>query len=71
LRKPWRCQPSRSSPRVLQGSGSIAIDIPQLDPRAIESYEKAGVERSVFFLPPEGRDKVMPMLDRCAKMMTS
>ncbi|MBV8361755.1 MAG: LLM class F420-dependent oxidoreductase, partial [Deltaproteobacteria bacterium] len=38
-------------------------------PRAIESYEKAGVERSVFFLPPEGRDKVIPVLDRCAKMI--
>jgi probable F420-dependent oxidoreductase len=39
------------------------------EPRAIESYEKAGVERSVFFLPPEGRDKVLPVLDRCAKMI--
>jgi hypothetical protein len=27
------------------------------------------VERSVFFLPPEARDKVMPVLDRCAKMI--
>jgi probable F420-dependent oxidoreductase len=48
---------------------SITAFAAPLDRGAIESYEKAGVERSVFFLPPEGRDKVMPVLDRCAKMI--
>jgi probable F420-dependent oxidoreductase len=49
---------------------SITAFAAPLDPRAIESYEKAGVERSVFFLPPEAPDKVLPVLDRCAKMIS-
>jgi probable F420-dependent oxidoreductase len=35
----------------------------------IDQYESAGVERSVFFLPPEAADKVMPVLDRYAKLI--
>src|SRR6266851_4460507 len=51
------------------GTISITAFAAPLEPRAIESYEKAGVERTVFFLPPEGREKVMPVLDRCARMI--
>jgi probable F420-dependent oxidoreductase len=36
----------------------------------IDQYEAAGVERSVFFLPPEGTDKVLPVLDRYAKLIS-
>jgi probable F420-dependent oxidoreductase len=39
------------------------------DARVIEQLEAAGVERSVFFLPPERVDKVMPVLDRYAKLI--
>lgn len=35
----------------------------------IDQYESAGVERSVFFLPPDAADKVMPVLDRYAKLI--
>jgi probable F420-dependent oxidoreductase len=48
---------------------SISAFAAPVEPRAIEQYEAAGVERSVFFLPPEGRDKIMPVLDRCAKLI--
>jgi probable F420-dependent oxidoreductase len=61
-----RCaEQARRDPKTI----SVTAFAAPLDPRAIESYEKAGVERSVFFLPPESRDKVMPVLDRCAKMI--
>jgi len=48
---------------------SITAFAAPLDRNAIESYENAGVERSVFFLPPEERDRVLPVLDRCGKLM--
>lgn len=39
------------------------------DRATIDSYEAVGVERVVFFLPPEGRDKVLPVLDQQAKLI--
>jgi probable F420-dependent oxidoreductase len=61
-----RCaEQARRDPKSI----SVTAFAAPLDPRAIESYEESGVERSVFFLPPESRDKVMPVLDRCAKMI--
>ncbi|HKV54090.1 MAG TPA: LLM class F420-dependent oxidoreductase [Candidatus Binataceae bacterium] len=48
---------------------SITAFAAPADPRAIEQFEAVGVERSVFFLPPEGADKVMPVLDRFAKLI--
>ena len=39
------------------------------DRAVIDQYESAGVERSVFFLPPEGADKVLPVLDQYAKLI--
>jgi probable F420-dependent oxidoreductase len=61
-----RCaEQARRDPKSI----SVTAFAAPLDPRAIESYQESGVERSVFFLPPESRDKVMPVLDRCAKMI--
>jgi probable F420-dependent oxidoreductase len=37
----------------------------------IDQYQAAAVERSVFFLPPEGADKVLPVLDRYAKLIST
>ena len=37
--------------------------------RVIDQYESAGIERAVFFLPPEGADKVLPLLDRYAQLI--
>jgi probable F420-dependent oxidoreductase len=37
--------------------------------KVIDQYEAAGVERSVFFLPPAGADTVMPVLDQYAKLI--
>jgi hypothetical protein len=40
------------------------------DRGVIDQYESVGVERSVFFLPPEASDKVTPVLDRYAKLIS-
>jgi len=39
------------------------------DRSVIDQYASAGVERAVFFLPAEGADKVMPVLDQYAKLI--
>jgi hypothetical protein len=36
---------------------------------ALQEYQELGVERTVFGLPPEGRDKVLPLLDQYATMI--
>jgi len=48
---------------------SITAFAAPTDRRTLDSYEAAGVERAVFFLPPEGRDKVMPVIDQQAKLI--
>jgi probable F420-dependent oxidoreductase len=35
----------------------------------LANLQKLGVERAVFVLPSEGRDKIMPMLDKYAKLV--
>jgi len=39
------------------------------DRRVLDQYAAAGVERAVFFLPPEASDKVLPVLDQHAKLI--
>jgi probable F420-dependent oxidoreductase len=39
------------------------------DRQVLDQFEAAGVERSVFFLPPAGADKVMPVLDQYARLI--
>ncbi|HEY2387095.1 MAG TPA: LLM class F420-dependent oxidoreductase [Candidatus Binatia bacterium] len=36
------------------------------DPDTLKQYADAGVERALFWVPPAGRDKVLPMLDKYA-----
>jgi len=35
---------------------------------ALREYQKAGVERAIFPLPSAGRDEILPLLDRSAKL---
>jgi len=39
------------------------------DPELIKRYQDAGVARLVFNLPPAQADEVLPVLDRCARLM--
>ena len=41
------------------------------DPDLIKRYREAGVARLVFNLPPAQADEVLPLLDRCARLMQS
>ena len=38
-------------------------------PETLDAYEEAGVERVTFWLSPEGRDKVLPALDKYAAIV--
>jgi probable F420-dependent oxidoreductase len=53
------------------GRGPIPITIfgAQGDPGELEEYERLGVSRVVFRLPPKSRDEVLPALDRYAAIM--
>ncbi len=35
----------------------------------LQQYQELGIERTVFGLPPEGKDKVLPLLDQYATMI--
>jgi probable F420-dependent oxidoreductase len=39
------------------------------DEATLDSYRKAGITRAIFRLPSEGRDTVLPLLDRYAKLI--
>lgn len=39
------------------------------DADAIRDYQKAGAHRGIFWVPPAGREKVLPLLDRFAAIM--
>jgi alkanesulfonate monooxygenase SsuD/methylene tetrahydromethanopterin reductase-like flavin-dependent oxidoreductase (luciferase family) len=36
------------------------------NPETLDEYAEAGVERAIFWVPPEGREKVLPILDKYA-----
>jgi alkanesulfonate monooxygenase SsuD/methylene tetrahydromethanopterin reductase-like flavin-dependent oxidoreductase (luciferase family) len=48
---------------------SISIFAANAERKALDELERVGVERAIFFLPPEGRDKVLPILDRYVQVM--
>ncbi|MPZ63383.1 MAG: TIGR03619 family F420-dependent LLM class oxidoreductase [Propionibacteriales bacterium] len=54
------------------GRGPIPISMfsARPDRSAVEQYAEAGVSRCYFPLPAAGRDEVLPVLDRCAELMT-
>ena len=39
------------------------------DPGAIDSYREAGCFRALITIPPKGRDEVLPLLDKHAKLL--
>ena len=39
------------------------------DASVLDRYRAAGVTRAVFRLPPEGRDRILPLLDQYAKLI--
>ena len=39
------------------------------DPASIAPLGAAGIERAIFGLPSEGREKVLPLLDAYAKLV--
>ena len=39
------------------------------DPKVLDQFASAGVTRSILLLPPEPRDKVLPLLDQYAKLI--
>jgi len=48
---------------------SVTVFAAPTDRRALDSYQEFGAERAVFFLPPAGADKVLPVLDQQAKLI--
>jgi probable F420-dependent oxidoreductase len=48
---------------------SVTVFAAPTDKRALDSYQEFGAERAVFFLPPAGADKVLPVLDQQAKLI--
>jgi len=52
---------------------SIAVTVfgAPADPEVVGKYRDAGAERITFGLPPAGRDKVLPILDRYAEFVRS
>ncbi len=40
------------------------------DPKVLDQFAAAGVTRSILLLPPEPRDKALPLLDQWAKLIT-
>ena len=39
------------------------------DPGALDDYRDAGVHRALITIPPKGRDEVLPLLDRHARLL--
>jgi probable F420-dependent oxidoreductase len=48
---------------------SISIFGAKPDRKALDSMERAGVERAIFMAPPESRDKILPLLDQYMGLM--
>ncbi|MEY2430536.1 MAG: hypothetical protein QOC92_261 [Acidimicrobiaceae bacterium] len=54
-----------------QGRGPIPVSAFAAPPKAaaLEGLAEAGVTRAVFFVPPAGRDVVLPLLDEYASLL--
>jgi hypothetical protein len=57
-------------PEMLKAAGRKAEDVPvtlfgvSMDGDALKRARDAGVDRVVFGVPPEAKDKVLPVLDK-------
>ncbi len=50
---------------------SVSVFMASAEEAVINRYEELGVERSIFAVPSESRDKVLPILDKYAAFMAS
>ena len=48
---------------------SVTIFAAKPERKALEDLERAGVERAIFYVPSDGRDKVLPVLDQYVQMI--
>ena len=48
---------------------SVTIFAAKPERKALEDLERAGAERAIFYVPSDGRDKVLPVLDRYVQMI--
>lgn len=48
---------------------SVTIFAAKPERKALDDLERAGVERAIFYVPPDGRDKVLPVLDQYVQMI--
>lgn len=48
---------------------SITIFAAKPERKALEDLERAGAERAIFYVPSDGRDTVLPVLDRYAQVI--
>jgi probable F420-dependent oxidoreductase len=48
---------------------SVTIFAAKPERKALEDLERAGVERAIFYVPSDGRDKVLPVLDRYVQII--
>ena len=59
-----------SAKRAGRDPNSLTVSVFAATPTedALREYQKAGVERAIFPLPSAGRDEILPLLDRSAKL---
>jgi probable F420-dependent oxidoreductase len=48
---------------------SVTIFAAKPERKTLEDLERAGVERAIFYVPSDERDKVLPVLDRYVQMI--
>jgi probable F420-dependent oxidoreductase len=48
---------------------SVTIFAAKPEREALEDLERAGAERAIFYVPSDGRDKVLPVLDRYVQVI--
>jgi alkanesulfonate monooxygenase SsuD/methylene tetrahydromethanopterin reductase-like flavin-dependent oxidoreductase (luciferase family) len=48
---------------------SVSIFGAKPDRKALDGLERAGAERAIFMAPPEGRDKILPIIDQYAGLI--
>ena len=60
---------------MLKAAGRKSEEVPVtlfgvgMNGEALKAARDAGVDRVVFGIPPEGKDKVLPLLDKGAALM--
>jgi probable F420-dependent oxidoreductase len=61
----------RRSEEADRDPSSISVTIFAAKPerKALEDLERAGAERAIFYVPCDGRDKVLPVLDRYVQVI--